>query len=249
MFRRLIIILNYTAAKVFLRTTTPMSQPRTRHNYPRCRRGHPRNPLICNKDRVMEHLLYHNRTKHSTARLFKRVHIGPPRFLSLSNMELRHKSPTECLLNPHMRPPMNPPMSLHIPRRYLHLSLPNRLSTQLRPQRRRTLPTGLHTGLPMITERRATHPHTQQLRKCLWGHHTLLHMTTSVPMRMEADPAAPQATATRPNQSLWRMTCNTSVSFDGIQLVAHSQLLLLSRTQTRSMMIRIDYLLKPGHRS
>lgn len=208
MRRRLIIILSYTAVKVYLRTTSLMSQPHTSHNNPRCRRDHPRSPLIC-KDRVMGRLLCHSIAKHLQVRLSRRInkqaHIGLPKFLSLSNILLRHNSPTEYLLNLRM----SPPMSLHISRRYLHLSRPNRSNTQLRQRRRRTLPMGLHTGLLMIIERRAIHPHTRRLHKCLWAHHTRLHMMNSVPMRMEADPAAPRATVTRPGQSRWSMMCKT----------------------------------------
>lgn len=210
--RRLITILNYTAVIVSPRTTSLMSQPRTSHNSPRCLRGHPRNPLIC-KDRVMEFPLYPSITIHSEARLSHRTnnlaHIGPPRFLSPSNIILGHHSPAEYLFNPHTSPPTNPPMSLRIPRRYLHLFLPNLPNTRLRPPQRRTLPTGLHMGPIMIIGRRAIRLRTRRLRRCPWARHTLLHMTTSVPMRLEGDPAAHQATATHPNQSQWSMMCKT----------------------------------------
>lgn len=131
MRRRLIIILSYTAVKVFPRTTSLISQPHTSHSNPLCRRDHPRSPLIC-KGRVMGRLLCHSIAKHLQVRLSRRInkqaHIGLPKFLSLSNILLRHNSPTEYLLNLRM----SPPMSLHISRRYPHLSRPNRSNTQLR---------------------------------------------------------------------------------------------------------------------
>lgn len=140
MCRRLVIILSYTAAKAFPLTISLMSQPLTSHNNPPCRRDHPRSPLIC-KDRATGHLLCHSIAKHLTVHLSRRIntqaHIGLLRFLSLSNIMLRHNSPAEYLLNPHTNPPMsplmNPPMSLHTPHHYLHLSRPNQSNTLLRP--------------------------------------------------------------------------------------------------------------------
>ena len=191
MCRPLTIILNYTAVKAFPRTSL-MSRPRTSHN-PRYHHGHPRNPLIC-KGRVTGHLLCHSTAKHLEVRLFpkihKQAHIGLPKSLSLSNMKLRHKSPTEYLLS----------RTLPILPRYLHLYLPSQCNTQLRLRRHHILLMGLCISLIMNIERRVLHPRTQQSHKCLLAHHIRLHMMNTVSIRLQADSVAHQAIVIRSDQ-------------------------------------------------